>query len=97
VFRKRDKRRAKFYDFDEHQWLVDAAQKIDSRIHVAVLLGGDAGIRRAEIIALEWSEWICGAGSSRSSVRVEERSLVGWRGRQLGRRGRGRDRRWFEN
>lgn len=53
---KRDKRRAKFYDFDEYQWLVDAAQKIDSRIHVAVLLGGDAGLRRGEIIALEWSD-----------------------------------------
>jgi hypothetical protein len=50
---KRDKRRAKFYDFDEYSWLVDSAQKIDPRIHVTVLLGGDAGLRRGEIIALE--------------------------------------------
>lgn len=53
---KRDKRRAKFYDFDEYSWLVDAAQKIDPRIHLTVLLGGDAGLRRGEIIALEWSD-----------------------------------------
>jgi hypothetical protein len=45
---KRAKRRAKFYDFDEYQWQVDAAQKIDPRIHVAVLLGGEAGLRRGE-------------------------------------------------
>jgi integrase len=53
---KRAKRRAKFYDFDEYQWQVDAAQKIDPRIHVAVLLGGEAGLRRGEIMPLEWSD-----------------------------------------
>ena len=34
--------------------MLDAAEKIDPRIHLLVLLGGDAGLRRGEIIALEW-------------------------------------------
>jgi hypothetical protein len=48
---KRDKRRAKFYDFDEYPWLVDAAHKIDSRINVAVLLGGGLVGRCATVSA----------------------------------------------
>lgn len=46
----------KFYDFDEFEWLVEAAAKIDERILILVLLGGEAGLRRGEIIALEWSD-----------------------------------------
>ena len=45
----------KFYDFDQFNWLVEAAGKIDERIMLVVLLGGEAGLRRGEIIALEWS------------------------------------------
>jgi integrase len=51
---KRQKARPRFYDFDQYQWLVEAAEKIDPRIHLLVLIGGDAGLRRGEIIALEW-------------------------------------------
>ena len=50
---KRQKAKPKFYDFDQYQWLVNAAEKLDPRIHVLTLLGGDAGLRRGEIIALE--------------------------------------------
>lgn len=47
---------AAFFDFAEYARLVDAAQKIDGRAHVAVLLGGDAGLRCGEMLALEWSD-----------------------------------------
>jgi integrase len=53
---KRQKSRPRFYDFDQYQWLVDAAEKIDPRIHLLALIGGDAGLRRGEIIALEWTD-----------------------------------------
>ncbi|MFO0737577.1 MAG: tyrosine-type recombinase/integrase [Labilithrix sp.] len=53
---KRQKPRPKFYDFDQYERLVEAAAKIDPRIHLLVLLGGDAGLRRGEIISLEWTD-----------------------------------------
>jgi integrase len=45
----------RFYDFDQFKWLVEAAGKIDERILVVVLLGGEAGLRRGEILALDWA------------------------------------------
>lgn len=45
-----------FYDFDHYEDLVAAAAKADPRIHLLVLLGGDAGLRRGEIIALEQTD-----------------------------------------
>ena len=51
---KRQKGRPRFYDFDQYSWLVEAAEKLDPRIHIVNLLGGDAGLRRGEIIAIEW-------------------------------------------
>lgn len=53
---KRQKPRPKFYDFDHYARLLEAAEKIDARIHLLVLLGGDAGLRRGEIISLEWTD-----------------------------------------
>lgn len=47
---------ARFYDVDEYERLVVAAEKLDARIHLAVLLGGDAGLRLGEISALEWTD-----------------------------------------
>lgn len=44
---------AKFYEPHVYERLVEAARAIDSRIHLFVLLGGDAGLRCGEIIALE--------------------------------------------
>jgi integrase len=43
---------APFYEFEEYERLIEAAAKIDTRTLVAVLLGGDAGLRRGEIVAL---------------------------------------------
>lgn len=45
-----------FYEPEVYEGLVAAAAKEDDRIHVAVLLGGDAGLRLGEIIALEWTD-----------------------------------------
>jgi integrase len=45
-----------FYDFDEYEQLVAAAKATDPNAHVTVLLGGEAGLRCGEIIALEWSD-----------------------------------------
>jgi integrase len=42
-----------FYDFAEYHRLVEAAGLLDPRIELLVLLGGDAGLRRGEAIALE--------------------------------------------
>lgn len=53
---KREKGRPKFYDFDQYEWLVEASRKCDPRIELLELLGGEAGLRRGEIIALEWPD-----------------------------------------
>jgi integrase len=45
-----------FHDFAEFDRLVKAAQGIDPRAHLIVLLGGDAGLRCGEIQALEWQD-----------------------------------------
>src|SRR3989442_1178016 len=42
-----------FYDFDEYERLVETARLLDARTHVIVLLGGEAGLRCGEMIALE--------------------------------------------
>src|SRR5207253_2838217 len=45
-----------FYEPHEYERLVDGAASIDPRIHLFVLLGGDAGLRCGEIIALEQTD-----------------------------------------
>lgn len=45
-----------FYDFDEYRRLLIGAAALDPRIELLVLLGGDAGLRRGETIALEWTD-----------------------------------------
>jgi integrase len=42
-----------FYDFDEYERLVSAASALDGTAHLIVLLGGEAGLRCGEAIALE--------------------------------------------
>ena len=49
-------RGALFYDFADYARLVEAARALDPRIEAMVLLGGDAGLRRGEIMALEWTD-----------------------------------------
>jgi integrase len=45
-----------FYEFDTYARLTEAASKVDARTLVVVLLGGDAGLRRGEMIGLRWSD-----------------------------------------
>jgi len=47
---------AGFYDFDEYEQLVDAAKAVDRSAYLIALLGGEAGLRCGEIMALEWRD-----------------------------------------
>jgi integrase len=47
---------AAFHDFDEFEMLVQAARKRSPDAYLVVLLGGEAGLRRGEIAALEWGD-----------------------------------------
>lgn len=47
---------AAFHDFDEYERLVDSARHVDTRAHLIVLLGGEAGLRCGEMMALEWTD-----------------------------------------
>jgi integrase len=45
-----------FHDFDASERLVEAARVKGWRTHLIVLLGGDAGLRAGEMVALHWSD-----------------------------------------
>jgi integrase len=45
-----------FHDFDQYERLVTVARRRATDAYVMVLLGGDAGLRLGEIIALEWRD-----------------------------------------
>jgi integrase len=45
-----------FHDFEEYERLLTAAQKRSQETYLMVLLGGDAGLRLGEIVALEWRD-----------------------------------------
>ncbi len=62
-----------FYDFADYERLVEAAKKTDERALLVVLLGGEAGMRMGEIIALRWNNVLF----DRRVVRVVESE---WRG-----------------
>lgn len=47
---------AAFHDFEDYERLVEAAQALGSETHLMVLLGGEAGLRCGEIMALEWAD-----------------------------------------
>ena len=47
---------ATFYDFDQYECLVEAARAVDRTAELIVLLGGEAGLRCAEMMALEWRD-----------------------------------------
>lgn len=51
---KAPKTTAAFYDFEEYERLVEAA-RTDTLAYLIVLLGGEAGLRCGESMALEWS------------------------------------------
>ena len=45
-----------YHDFEAFDRLVAAAQAVDVNTHLIVLLGGEAGLRCGEMMALEWSD-----------------------------------------
>lgn len=45
-----------FHDFDQYERLLTIAASRDPQAYLMVLLGGDAGLRLGEIIALEWRD-----------------------------------------
>jgi integrase len=47
---------ATFHDFDQYERLVEEARRIDSITELIVLLGGEAGLRCGEMMALEWRD-----------------------------------------
>lgn len=47
---------AMFHDFADFERLVTAAAAIDPRAQLIVLLGGEAGLRAGEMMALEWRD-----------------------------------------
>jgi len=47
---------AGFHQFDQYEQLVEAACGQDWISHLVVLLGGEAGLRCGEMVALEWSD-----------------------------------------
>jgi integrase len=50
------KKPAAFHDFDDYERLVAAARTKGWRTHLIVLLGGEAGLRCGEMVALEWKD-----------------------------------------
>jgi integrase len=52
---KTTKNAASFHDFEEFERLVDASRS-DLQNYLVVLLGGEAGLRCGEIMALEWTD-----------------------------------------
>jgi integrase len=46
---------ASFYDFEEYERLLDVARS-DEQAYLIALLGGEAGLRCGEMMALQWSD-----------------------------------------
>ena len=57
------------HDFSEYERLLEVAARLDAETHLLVLLGGDAGLRCGEMMALEWGTWTSASDSCASSVR----------------------------
>jgi len=69
-----------FHDFPAYEQLVEAAQAIDVNASLIVLLGGEAGLRCGEMMALGWSDVDLGQGQLR--VRRSE-----WKGQMTAPKG----------
>jgi integrase len=46
----------RFHDFEDYERLVKAARNRSREAYLIVLLGGEAGLRRGEIAALQWAD-----------------------------------------
>lgn len=65
---------ADFFDFDEYSMLIEAGKAVGAEAHLVVLLGGDAGLRCGEMMALEWTD----VDFSRRQLRVQRSE---WKGK----------------
>jgi len=45
-----------FHDFDQYERLLTIARRLGTEAYLMVVLGGDAGLRLGEILALEWRD-----------------------------------------
>lgn len=70
---KAPKTEVAFYEPEEYERLVAASTRIDPRIGLMVLLGGDAGLRCGEIIALEWRD----LDVKRGAIKVQRSEWIG--------------------
>jgi integrase len=70
---KTPKATVSFYEPEEYARLVAAASTVSPSAHLAILLGGDAGLRLGEMLALEWGD----LDFARGLLRVER---ADWRG-----------------
>jgi integrase len=59
---------AEFYEFEDYGRLVEAAAKMGTGELLVVRLGGDAGLRRGEMMALRWSD----VDFRRKQLRIEQ-------------------------
>lgn len=64
---------AAFHDFDQYERLIVAANAVGVEAQLAVLLGGDAGLRCGEIMALAWTD----IDLSKRQIRVQRSE---WKG-----------------
>lgn len=51
-----------FFEFEDYERLVVAADELGHRELLTVLLGGEAGLRRGEMLGLEWTDLDLGRG-----------------------------------
>ena len=73
---KKEPERFEFYEDVVYERLVEASLHVDGRSHLVVLLGGEAGLRAGEMLALRWDH----CDFARGVLRVEENEWQGQRG-----------------
>ncbi len=79
-------REAPFHDFDDYHRLIGAAKAVDAQAHLVVLLGGNAGLRCGEMMALEWTDIDFDQGRlhvNRSDWKGNVTEPKGWRSRTI--------------
>ena len=82
---KVERRTVRYLDFEEYAALLKVAESEPEWL-AAILLGGDAGLRRGEIRALQWDDWDRQAGRlmvQRSLWEDVEGATKGWNQRAI--------------
>jgi integrase len=69
---KIDRADRQFYTFEQYQLLREVAEQEDWRANLIVLLGGDAGLRLGEMMALEWDDIGFGLGGGNGLIVVRQ-------------------------